>query len=408
MTGLGRAIDRGLYVAGQVWEDWFPFALLVVIVAAVFGLAGSIWATVDGYTGHDWHIFGVYALSEFLLVAFAPDKTKTIRDYNGEVLVWTIDAITRHSYIVDLRDRMLGDAFGAALWGGGIGAGLLLGTVLVVRIVDWRKVRQRRRRAAETRGAVARRRPAWLSFRRTLRRVQTSLRSAWNWMALCASVGAAERGNAKPAVGEPRAAEAAAGGLEQKGRTAAAPAVLGGPAIRPSSAARSRNDPGPLFHEAKDDRPIDVPIGNTGARAAPAPADSDATARGDSEHRASENRKDSERGSENKNVSQKCAESAPVSGNRDGASSQEDRLETHDAATRGGGSADASAEARKTEPATGDEAEAHEDGSDDAGSTEPHRARAASDERMPASNERPLGTRLGARRRRRKASQDFY
>ncbi len=149
MIGLGRAIDRGLYFVGQVWEYWSPFALFVVVVAAGFGLAAAIWSTVEEYTAHDWHIFGVYMLSEVLLVAFAPDKTKKIRDLDGEVLVWTIDAISRHSYIVGLRDRMLGDAFGAALWGGGIGAGLLIGGVVVARIVHWRKARKRRREARD-------------------------------------------------------------------------------------------------------------------------------------------------------------------------------------------------------------------------------------------------------------------
>ena len=69
MSGLGRAIDRGLHVVGRIREDWSPFALFVVLVAAVFGLAAAIWITVARYTGHDWHVFGVYALSEVLLVA---------------------------------------------------------------------------------------------------------------------------------------------------------------------------------------------------------------------------------------------------------------------------------------------------------------------------------------------------
>ena len=132
MKGLCRAIDRGLYIVWRDWEDWYAFAWFVVFVAAVFGLAASIWVTVEEYSAHDWHVFGVYVLSEVLLVLpFGPDKTKKIRDLDGTVLEWTIDAITRHGGILDLRDRMVGDALGAALWGGGIGAGLLIGAVFV-------------------------------------------------------------------------------------------------------------------------------------------------------------------------------------------------------------------------------------------------------------------------------------
>ena len=31
MSGLGRAIDRGLHVAGRIREDWSPFALFVSV-----------------------------------------------------------------------------------------------------------------------------------------------------------------------------------------------------------------------------------------------------------------------------------------------------------------------------------------------------------------------------------------
>ena len=99
MKRLDRALDRGLYIVWRDWLYWRTFAWFVVLVAAVFGLGTAIWVTVEEYTAHDWHVFGVYALSEFLLfLPFAPDKTKKIRDLDGEILVWTIDAITFRDY----------------------------------------------------------------------------------------------------------------------------------------------------------------------------------------------------------------------------------------------------------------------------------------------------------------------
>ena len=328
MSGLGRAIDRDLHVVGRIRKDWSPFALFVVLVAAVFGLAAAIWITVARYTAHDWHVFGVYVLSEVLLVAFARDKTKKIRDLDGEVLVWTIDAITRHSYILDLRDRMLGDALGAALWGGGIGAGLLIGTVLVTHIVHWRKARQRRRGAREKRTTPASRR--WIGRRfksipRFLNALLSSVRLAWTAIARYAVAGSAGPGNGNPAAGNRHAHNALAIGLEQGRAIPAPPAAL-------------NNSTNPSCSEPTSCRPH-------------SPAQ-----------------------------------------------------DSHDVGAHEGGDS----APPETGPAQQHEAAAREDGSEDAAPTAPKGARTASDGRMPGSNERPLGTRPGARRRRPKASQDFY
>ena len=196
MIGTGRSIDRSLYRVGQVWNDWSPFALFVVLVAAVFGLGAATWTTVARYTAHDRHVFGVYVLSEFLLLLpFASDKTKKIRDLDGEVLVWTIDAIARHGYILDPRDRMLGDALGAALWGGGIGAGLLIGAVVVLRIVHWRNSMQRRRGAGEKRAAMASRRWTGLALDSILRPLPACVRFVRKSITLRVFSGSTERGD---------------------------------------------------------------------------------------------------------------------------------------------------------------------------------------------------------------------
>ena len=392
MIGLSRAIDRGLYRVGRVWEDWSPFVLLVVLVAAAFGLAGAIWVTVARYTAHDWHIFGVYVLSEILFVLpFGSDKTKKIRDFDGEVLVWTIDAIARHSYILDLRERMLGDALGAALWGGGIGAGLLIGTVLVAHIVHWRKARKRRRRDVETRGTVAPRRPAGQSFRGILRRVQTSVRFVCNGIVLRARVGTAELGDAKPAVGKAHAAEAAAGGLEQKWSILAAPAAFGGPVIRPSAAVRSARQGRPNAAEA--------PLGEAHLRSG---RHSDGEA-----HLVPRETPPSATSPPAPPISPPAAidsSSIPSCSEPTSRKLRSPGQDYHDVGTsKAGGSAPTGSDSTQQH-----EAAARESRSVDAGSTVPLTERVASDVRVPGSNERPLGKRPDARRRRGKASQDFY
>ena len=392
MIGLGRAIDRGLYRVGRVWEDWSPFALFVVIVAAVFGLAAAIWTTVARYTAHDWHIFGVYVLSEILLVAFAPDKTKKIRDFNGEDLEWTIEAISRHSYILDLRDRMLGDAFGAAQWGGGIGAGLLIGAVIVVRIVHWRKARKRRRGAEGKRAALASRRQIGLLFDRILRCLPAPVRFVRKSITRHAVAGSAEREAARPSVANRRAVDSAAGGFGQGGGIEVAPAASGEPTVRPTEAARPARRGGTKAAKAYWDRRQRAlgrhpDSGETRDRspATPPPATSPAGA----------------------TASATAAQSGSADPSRFLPTSRTPHSPGHgsnDASPSDGGDGALPVLDRSRERA----AAAGDDGSDNAVVPTPQDGRAASDERMPGSNQRPLGTRLGARRRRRRASQDFY
>ena len=53
---------------------------------------GGIWKTQTAATAYEWHLMGVYALSEFLLAAgFHPDKDKRMRTEAGEVHVTTAE-----------------------------------------------------------------------------------------------------------------------------------------------------------------------------------------------------------------------------------------------------------------------------------------------------------------------------
>ena len=394
MSGLGRAIDRGLHVAGRIREDWSPFALFVVLVAAVFGLAAAIWITVARCTAHDWHVFGVYVLSEVLLVAFARDKTKKIRDLDGEVLVWTIDAITRHSYILDLRDRMLSDALGAALWGGGVGAGLLIGTVLVTHIVHWRKARRRRRGAREKRTPPASRRWIGRRFKSILRFMSVlmaSERLAWKVITRYAVAGSSGPGNANPAAGDRHAHNALAGGLEQGRAFPAPPAAFNDPTVGPLAAARS----------ARQGRP-------NAAEVPPGAAHRGLDKRPDSEaHHVPRETPPSARSPAAPTVSPPAALDNSTNPRCSEPTSRKPRSQGQDShdvgAYKGGDSAPP-----ETGPAQQHEAAAREDGSEDAAPSAPKGERTASDGRMPGSNERPFGTRPGARRGRPKASQDFY
>ena len=393
MSGLGRAIDRGLHVVGRIREDWSPFALFVVLVAAVFGLAAAIWITVARYTAHDWHVFGVYVLSEVLLVAFARDKTKKIRDLDGEVLVWTIDAITRHSYILDLRDRMLGDALGAAPWGGGIGAGLLIGTALVAHIVHWRKARGRRVAGKKRTTPVSRR---WIGRRfesipRFLNALLASVRLAWKAIARYAVAGSSGPGNGNPAAGNRYAHNALAGGLEQGGAIPAPPAAFDDPTVGPLVAARSARQGRPNAVEATLDE---------------AHRGLDKRPHGEAHHVPRET-PPSARSPAAPTVSPPAAldtSANPLCSEPTSRKPHSPAQDSHDVGAYKGGNS-APPETGRTQER---EVAVRENSSEDAAPSAPKDERTASDGKMPGSNERPLGTRLGARKKRPKASQDFY
>ena len=392
MKRLGRAIDRGLYIVWRDWRDWYAFAWFVVFVAAVFGLGTAIWVTVEEYTAHDWHVFGVYALSEFLLfLPFAPDKTKKIRDLDGEILVWTIDAITRHSGILDLRDRLLGEALGAGLWGGGAGVGLLMGVVVALRVFYWRRSRQRRRVAGAKRAASVPRRRIGHRFDRIPCLLRASGRFVWKTAKRCARSGNVEREDARSTVGKRRVVDGAASGSERRRRSSAVPWAIGKPTLRLSESARSvrrgRADAGDAppgqGHLHSDRRPDGEVHDDSSSPRLPAASPPVPTASPPAVLDDSDNPNQFDLSSCLPLVPERVSHLARASDAEGGASPKPGPSQERPAAARDAGS----------------------------GSDPPATLRGghgAPDDRLPGSNERPPGTRPGARRRRRKASQDFY
>ena len=150
MTGVGGDTGRGLRVASRGFRTWWKLSWKVVTFVFFAGLATAVWKTISDYTNHDWHVVGVYALCEFMLVAgFDPDKIKTIRDLDGTVEVETISFIADFGPILDLRDRMVGDALDGALIGGGSGLGLAAAVLFGLRLFGRRLRRGRRLRGGE-------------------------------------------------------------------------------------------------------------------------------------------------------------------------------------------------------------------------------------------------------------------
>ena len=387
MKRLGRALDRGRYIVWRDWLYWRAFAWFVVLVAAVFGLGTAIWVTVEEYTAHDWHVFGVYALSEFLLfLPFAPDKIKKIRDLDGEVLVWTIDAITRHSGILDLRDRMLSDAIGAGLWGGGAGVGLLIGAVVALRVLYWRRSRQRRRGAGEKRAASMPRRWTGHRFDRMARSLRASGRLVRKTAKRCAHVGSAEREDTRSTVGNHHVADGAANGSERRQRSSAVPVAFGELTVGlfrsvrlgrrgRADAADAPPGQGRLHSDRRSDGEAHQDPSSPRVPTASPPAPLDGSA----------NPKRFDLSNRLPLVPEQVSHRARASDAEGGASPKPGSSQERPAAACDAGS-----------------------GSDPAAA--PHGGRAASDDRMPGSNDRPLpaATRHGCGRRRRKASQDFY
>ena len=168
MTGVGGDTGRGLRVATRGFRTWFRFSWWIGIGVIGAGLGAAIWKTTGDYTNHDWHVFGVYALSEFMLVAdFKPDKTKKMRDVDGTVLVMTLDTIATHPKILDLRERLLSDAVDAALLGGGACAGLAVAVLFGLRLLGRRLGQGKRLRGGELASAKELRRRS-LAWRRRL------------------------------------------------------------------------------------------------------------------------------------------------------------------------------------------------------------------------------------------------
>ena len=125
------------------WLVWRALVELTLIVALIFGLCAGAWKARSAASAYEWHVLGVYVLSETLLtLGFHPDKTKKMRKEDGTVHVYTIGLIATHEPIHTLRDRILGDLGRAVLHGAGVGVGILIGTLLGVRVFHWRRRRR--------------------------------------------------------------------------------------------------------------------------------------------------------------------------------------------------------------------------------------------------------------------------
>ena len=150
MTGVGGDTGRGVRVAARSLRTWRRIVDLVLIVALAGALIAGTWKTWDATTAHDWHVMGVYALCEFMLIAeFSPDRPKKIRDLDGTVHVAPIGFIAGETHILALRDRILGDFLEFALIGGGIGGFIVIAALAGLRTLGRGLRRGRRLRGGE-------------------------------------------------------------------------------------------------------------------------------------------------------------------------------------------------------------------------------------------------------------------
>ena len=150
MTGIGGDTGRGVRVAARSVRTWNRIVNLIVAVALITGLGAGGWKTWNAATAHEWHVMGVYALSEFMLAAgFRHGKSKKLRMEDGETYLTTIGRIAEFEPYHDLRDRILGDVLSAALVGGGIGGGIVIGALVGARVLGRRLGRGRRLRGGE-------------------------------------------------------------------------------------------------------------------------------------------------------------------------------------------------------------------------------------------------------------------
>ncbi|MCY4502805.1 MAG: type IV secretion system DNA-binding domain-containing protein [Alphaproteobacteria bacterium] len=150
MTGTGGDTGRGVRVAARGLRTWRRLVDLGIAAAVAVGISTGAWKAWNAATSHEWHVMGVYVLSELLLTAgFHPDKTKTMRGPDGSVHVAAIGTIAGHGPILELRDRILDDVFDAALAGVGIGAAAAAGGLAALRSRGRRLGRGRRLRGGE-------------------------------------------------------------------------------------------------------------------------------------------------------------------------------------------------------------------------------------------------------------------
>ena len=125
------------------WRRRRALIELALVVALISGLCAGAWKTPSVATGYEWHLMGVYTVSEILLtVGFHPDKRKMLRLVDGTVRDYPIGIIATHEPILALRDRILGDLGRTVLHGAGVGVGMLVGALLGVRVYHWRRRRR--------------------------------------------------------------------------------------------------------------------------------------------------------------------------------------------------------------------------------------------------------------------------
>ena len=150
MTGVGGDTGRGLRVAARSVRSWNRISNLVFAIALAAGLVAGTWKTWNAASAYEWHLMGVYTLSEFLLAAgFPPDKTKKMRTEEGGTHVTTVGRIAAFEPYHKLRDRIVGDVAYAALIGAGVAAGLVVCTLAGLRTLGGRLRRGRRLRGGE-------------------------------------------------------------------------------------------------------------------------------------------------------------------------------------------------------------------------------------------------------------------
>ena len=150
MTGVGGDTGRGARVAARGLRTWRRIADLGIAVAVALGISAGAWKTWNAASPYEWHVMGVYALSEFLLAAgFHPGKSKTIRASDGTVHAAAIGTIAGHRPILELRDRIAGDALDAGLLGGAVGLAVVVGGLAAFRTLGHRLGRGRRLRGGE-------------------------------------------------------------------------------------------------------------------------------------------------------------------------------------------------------------------------------------------------------------------
>ena len=173
MTGVGGDTGRGVRVAVRGLRTWRRLVEHAIVVTFVSVLIAVSWKAWSATTAHDWHVMGVYTLSEFFMVTgFGPSKSKKLRVPDGRVIVTTVGEIVAFEPILTLRDRLLDEFSDAALLGSGIGACIAIASLVALRTLGSGLRRGRRLRGGELVSARQLARRALPLFQRGLLRLR--------------------------------------------------------------------------------------------------------------------------------------------------------------------------------------------------------------------------------------------